>query len=203
MEEVPQEQQKVSDRKIYVFVAGLILTLFLLYIVGSFLLLSFISNKLGVNRKDLFNDLDYEETESVYDEVDEPLFEDESIFENNNEDEEVTPVVPENPAPPIIQQEVPKEIEPPCVKYKIYEGEFKSDKCYSSEDYQDLRYYLQQYNSAVFEYDAAENQMDVTCKGFSESFKELCEESKERKEDAEDDIEKYEDKIKEIISKGK
>jgi len=96
---------------------------------------------------------------------------------------------------------VPKQ-ESKCSRYKIYEGDFKSDKCYSEDDLADLRYYIQQYNSAVFSANAASSSMKFTCDG-SEFFKDRCSEYKKQYEDAKKDKNKYEDIVKSIIAKGK
>lgn len=89
-----------------------------------------------------------------------------------------------------------------CTNYKIYDGDFKSDKCYTSKDYNDLVYYISQYNMATFEYNSAKNTSEITCDG-SDFFKKSCEESKERMDDAKDKIGEYKSKIKTIISRGK
>ncbi len=104
----------------------------------------------------------------------------------------VSPTPPAPPAPPVQAN---------CIQYKIREGEFESDNCYTPADYDDLLYYLSRYNSAVFSYNSAISSMKITCNG-SEFFEEQCEEDEEQKDDAEDNIDEYEDKVKEIIARG-
>lgn len=99
-------------------------------------------------------------------------------------------------------EESSKPSEPNCTNFKIYEGEFKSDKCYDSETLRDLQHYISQYNSAIFTMNAAASSSRITCNG-SDFFKDSCERDKDRYEDAKDDKEKYEDKIKGLIKKGK
>lgn len=90
-----------------------------------------------------------------------------------------------------------------CTQYKIREGEFASDKCYTKSDYNDLMYYLQRYNSAIFEYNGAANQANVTCQGFTDEFKKLCEEAKAEMQKAEADKANYANTIRGIIAKGR
>lgn len=94
-----------------------------------------------------------------------------------------------------------KPASPSCTNFKIYEGEFKSDKCYDSETLRDLQYYISQYNSAIFTMNAAASSSRITCSG-SDFFKDSCERDKDRYEGAKDDKEKYEDKVKALIKKG-
>lgn len=115
----------------------------------------------------------------------------------------VTPSVPAEKTPeapkPVVQKPVtPK---PACTRYKIYEGSFKSDRCYTSADYKELMYYLDKYNDAAFQYNGAISAMRVTCNG-SEFFKNACKDDKEQKEDAEDDMNDATKKIKAIIQRG-
>jgi hypothetical protein len=89
-----------------------------------------------------------------------------------------------------------------CTQYKIYEGEFASDKCYSSQDYKDLQYYLSAYNSAVFSYNGAISSMRITCSG-SDFFKDSCDRDKSQKDEAEKKINEYKSTIQGIIARGK
>lgn len=89
-----------------------------------------------------------------------------------------------------------------CIRRNIREGEFASNKCYSREDYDDLEYYLQRFNSAVFSLEGAEASMRITCSG-SDFFKDSCERDKQQKSQAESDISKYRGIIQGIIAKGK
>ena len=66
----------------------------------------------------------------------------------------------------------------------------------------DLQYYLQRYNSAVFDQNAAVSGMKITCSG-SEFFKDECEEDKKQYDQAIKDIEQYKGTIDGIIAKGK
>ncbi|MGI5825888.1 MAG: hypothetical protein ACOX50_00570 [Patescibacteria group bacterium] len=90
-----------------------------------------------------------------------------------------------------------------CTRYKIYEGEFASDKCYSKQDYQDLWYYLGRFNDAVLTYNGAQGAIKVTCNGHSEMFKQTCEEKKKEAEAAQNDINRYREIINGIIARGK
>ncbi len=92
--------------------------------------------------------------------------------------------------------------QPSCTQYNIREGEFASNKCYSQQDYNDLIYYLDRFNSAVFSYNGAVGQMSVTCNG-SEFFKNQCDVNKQEKQQAENDMNKYRGIIQGIIAKGK
>lgn len=89
-----------------------------------------------------------------------------------------------------------------CIRRNIREGEFASNKCYSQGDYEDLEYYLNRFNSAVFTLDGAEASMRITCSG-SDFFKDSCERDKQRKSQAEVDISKYRGIIQGIIAKGR
>lgn len=107
------------------------------------------------------------------------------------------------PTPPLQKGSVsPSPSLETCIQYKIREGEFVSDKCYSQKDYDDLLYYLQRYNSSVFNRDGATESIKITCKG-SDFFKQSCEDDKKRLAEAEADIVKYRDIIRNIILKGK
>lgn len=103
---------------------------------------------------------------------------------------------------PGIKTQNTKPAAPACQQLKIYEGEFASDKCYSAQDYKDLQYYLQAYNSAIFSYNAAISGMSITCDG-SEFFKNECEEDQRNKSDAEAKISQYKGTIQSIMARGK
>ena len=90
----------------------------------------------------------------------------------------------------------------PCTRMNIREGEFSSNKCYSSQDYDDLVYYLNRFNNAVFTLNGANAAMKITCSG-SEFFKQSCEEDTKEKQQAESDIGKYRETVKSIIAKGR
>jgi len=99
-------------------------------------------------------------------------------------------------------QPAPTPAAPSCKRMKIYEGKFASDKCYSTQDYNDLSYYLSRYNSMVSQYNSAVSSMRITCNG-SEFFEDDCKQDKKEKEDASDKMSEYESKIKSIMSRGK
>lgn len=94
-----------------------------------------------------------------------------------------------------------------CVQKNIREGEFASNKCYSEKDYEDLNYYLQRYDSAVFDKKAAEDSMNITCHcrvaQECDFFKASCEKDKAAQATADGDIAKYKSTILGIIAKGK
>ncbi len=100
------------------------------------------------------------------------------------------------------QSSAQQNVVPACTQYNIREGEFASNKCYSQNDYSDLNYYINQFNSAVFSYNGANGQMSVTCNG-SDFFKEQCEVNKKEKEQAQADMDKYRGIINGIIARGK
>lgn len=92
---------------------------------------------------------------------------------------------------------------PSCIQYKIREGEFASDKCYSSSDLSDLEYQINKLNTAVFNYNGTVNQVNVTCNGFTESFKQECEQGKKDLERYNKDIEDAKNAIRASIAKGR
>lgn len=91
---------------------------------------------------------------------------------------------------------------PECTQYKIYEGQFVSDKCYSKQDLSDLLYYLKRYNNAVLDQNNAARSSKITCNG-STFFKSECENDKLQYEQALKDQDTYKIKVNEIIAKGK
>lgn len=114
-----------------------------------------------------------------------------------------TPIPTKKPAvPPAVKQQT-QPVVTNCIRKNIREGEFASNKCYSQQDFEDLEYYLNRYNSAVFDRDGAESFMGITCGGKSEMFQQDCEKQKARKAQAEADMNKYRDIIQGIIAKGK
>lgn len=106
--------------------------------------------------------------------------------------EESTPVQSKNNDSPVSS----------CISYNIREGEFASNKCYVQKDYDDLIYYLNRFNSAVFNNDAAVADMKITCSG-SDFFKKTCEEDKAKQTKAQEDINTYRGTINTIIGRGK
>lgn len=111
-----------------------------------------------------------------------------------------------SPSPAPVKKSAPVQQTQPvvsnCIRRNIREGEFAGNKCYSQQDYEDLEYYLQRYNSAVFSLDGAEASMRITCSG-SDFFKDSCERDKQQKSQAEADIQKYKGIIQGIIAKGR
>ena len=86
-------------------------------------------------------------------------------------------------------------------QFKIYEGEFASDKCYQTQDLEDLKYYLQRYNSAIFSQNAAARSSKITCNG-SDFFKDNCDRAKQQYDQALKDQETYKAQIQAILGKG-
>lgn len=72
---------------------------------------------------------------------------------------------------------------PSCEQFTIYEGKFKSDKCYAQKDYNELVYYLKQYNGAIYDQNSAARGSQITCNG-SDFFADECEEDKAQYEAA-------------------
>lgn len=112
------------------------------------------------------------------------------------------PVIEEKVEEPVVQAPVAPPVSN-CSTYKIYEGKFASEKCYTHQQLQDLQYYMSRYNSSIFDQNSAANTANTTCGGFSDAFKKLCDQAKEDYEDAKDDVEKYEGQIKDIIAEAK
>lgn len=90
-----------------------------------------------------------------------------------------------------------------CIQYKIREGEFASDKCYTKADYNDLMYYLQRYSAVAGAYNGEVAQANITCGGQSEMFKQSCEESKVAMQEYESEMQNYANTIRGIIAKGR
>lgn len=94
-----------------------------------------------------------------------------------------------------------------CINKNIREGEFASNKCYLQQDYDDLQYYLNQYNSAVFDKSSAESSMRITCscrvQQECDFFKDSCDRDKQKQAKADSDINKYRGIVQGIIAKGK
>lgn len=94
-----------------------------------------------------------------------------------------------------------------CLRKNIREGEFASNKCYSQSDYDDLNYYLNRYNSAVFDYNSAISSMIITCscrvQQECDFFKDSCDKDKKQKSDTEANIAQYKTTILSIIARGR
>jgi len=106
---------------------------------------------------------------------------------------------------PTVQQNQP--VNANCIRKNIREGEFASDKCYLQQDYEDLQYYLGQYQTAQLNLSAAEGSMRIPCNcrvpQECEFFKDSCESDKQQKIQAEADLNNYRSIIQGIIAKGK
>ncbi|PJE63325.1 hypothetical protein COU88_00140 [Candidatus Roizmanbacteria bacterium CG10_big_fil_rev_8_21_14_0_10_39_6] len=98
-------------------------------------------------------------------------------------------------------QQAPAQQASSCTQFKIYEGEFASDKCYQTQDLEDLKYYLQRYNSAIFSQNAAARSSKITCNG-SDFFKDNCDRAKQQYDQALKDQETYKAQIQAILGKG-
>lgn len=104
---------------------------------------------------------------------------------------QTVPVVPKTqPAPPAA-----------CYRMNIREGEFASNKCYSQQDYEDLSYYLNKYNSAVGSVSFYETKVRISC-GNNDFFK-TCEQDKKDQQANLDNIPRYRSIIQGIIAKGR
>lgn len=116
-----------------------------------------------------------------------------------------TPTATVKPAP-VVQTQAQPAVQN-CVYYNIREGEFASNKCYSQTDYDDLFYYLNKFNNAVFNKDAAQSSMKITCDCTRQSscdfFKASCDKDKASLSQAEADIAKYRGVVQGIIAKGR
>lgn len=93
-----------------------------------------------------------------------------------------------------------------CYRVEIKEGEYKSNKCYTRDDYTELKNYIWQIDKNTMELESAERRIEMTCEADSEQarefFKDSCEDAQEDKKEAEDNIEKYQNKIKDIVLKN-
>lgn len=96
---------------------------------------------------------------------------------------------------------------PSCIKVKTYaafsnDSELESNKCYSASDAEALEDAMRHYNNATFNYDGAANKANVTCQGFTDSFKQMCEESKKDVDKYKAEVDKYKAEVKAIIARG-
>lgn len=112
-----------------------------------------------------------------------------------------TPLPTQTPTqkPTVIQQ--PQPIISNCIRKNIREGEFASNKCYSQQDYEDLNYYLSQYNSAVWDVSFYETKVRITCG--NNDFHKTCEQDKKDQQANSDNIPRYRSTIQGIIARGK
>lgn len=129
----------------------------------------------------------------------------ESVTKTNTKD--TTAVDAIKPSTPTTAPTVnPAPAKPACTQLKIYEGEFKSNKCYVSQDYNDLTYYIGRFDDAAFSYNSASSTADFTCNGSDYSknfFKKDCDKAKSEKSQAKKDMEKYRALINAIIARGR
>jgi len=88
-----------------------------------------------------------------------------------------------------------------CTRKSIREGEFASNKCYTEADFEDLNYYLNQYNSAVSSVSFYETKVSISC-GNNDFFK-TCEQDKKDQQANLDNIPRYRSIIQGIIAKGR
>lgn len=88
-----------------------------------------------------------------------------------------------------------------CIQRNIREGEFASNKCYSQAHYEDLNYYLNQYNSAVGSVSFYETKVRITCG--NNDFHKTCEQDKKDQQANLDNVSRYRGIIQGIIARGK
>lgn len=107
--------------------------------------------------------------------------------------------VPIKKSAPAVQQTQPVYIN--CIRRNIREGEFASNKCYAQQDYEDLNYYLNQYNSAVGSVSFYETKVRISCG--NNDFHKTCEQDKKDQQANLDNIPRYRSIIQGIIARGK
>lgn len=191
-----------TDRKIVLFFALIITGVFLFTTLAS------VGLYLWYNKtnKHIIDTLTKNLTENES-EKQEAKLEEEPNYENYNLQEQ-TPTPTPTPTPTTIPSPSPNSTPTPkdeykpggCYRYTIYEGPFKSSKCYTQEDYSALQYYLSKYRMAEFAFKAAESSIKFTCD--KDFFKEACEEAKEQRSKSKKEMEKYANEINKIISRG-
>lgn len=79
---------------------------------------------------------------------------------------------------------------------------FESKKCYTQADANALDSAIDKYNKAVFNYNGAASRADVTCQGFTESFKQQCEQSKQDADKYKAEMDQYSGEIRAIQARG-
>ncbi|MBI2337851.1 hypothetical protein HYU95_01595 [Candidatus Daviesbacteria bacterium] len=104
------------------------------------------------------------------------------------------------PSPQKVQQKQAQPVTPNCIRKNIREGEFASNKCYLQQDYEDLNYYLDKYNSALGSVSFYETKVRISC-GNNDFFK-TCEQDKKDQQANSDNIPRYKSIIQGIIAKG-
>ena len=119
--------------------------------------------------------------------------------------ESSTPAVTSTPTPTSAPTPTPT---PSCIKVKTSgmftnDSEFAGDKCYTRADANLLDNAIESYNKAIFNYNGAASQANVTCQGFTESFKQMCEESKKNADKYKAEVDRYSAEIKAIMARGK
>lgn len=137
------------------------------------------------------------------DPIKEKLETDIQVISNNISYKEV-PIELILPSTPTTQtQTTKKEVSASCKTLQIPSGEFASNKCYLNSDYNELNGYLNSFNTAAFNYNSAASQANVTCGGFTDSFKQKCEQSKKDMEAAKASMEGFRNAINAVIARGK
>jgi len=88
-----------------------------------------------------------------------------------------------------------------CISKNIREGEFASNKCYTTQDYEDLEYYLNKYTSATGSVSFYETKVNITCG--NNDFHKTCDQDKKDQQANLDNIPRYRGIIQGIIARGK
>lgn len=125
-----------------------------------------------------------------------------------------TPTPTPTPRPTAVPTPTPTPIPPTptptpsCTVVKTYgmfdnNPEFEAEKCYTYSDARALDDAIRKLNNAIFNYTGAANQANVTCQGFTESFKQMCEQSKQDADKYKAEIDKYKAEIHAIMARGK
>lgn len=92
---------------------------------------------------------------------------------------------------------------PNCKQMNIPGGEFASNKCYSTADYNELNGYISAFNNASFTYNGAAGKANVVCNGFTESFAQQCEQAKKDMDASKASMDGYRVAINAVIARGK
>ncbi|MFA6981977.1 MAG: hypothetical protein WC243_03075, partial [Patescibacteria group bacterium] len=90
-----------------------------------------------------------------------------------------------------------------CYEYEIRDGEYKSNKCYSYSDYNELSRAYSDYETVLWNIDWAESGIDITCDSDWDKFKESCDDYREQKDDFENEKDELEEKIEYLLTKGR
>jgi len=117
--------------------------------------------------------------------------------------EQVTPMPQEpteTPAPTLAPTSAVPAL-PSCTNLNIREGKFASNKCYDATTLADLRYYLDRYDSVVFDLNGANDDSKITCNG-SAFFAAQCDQDKKTISDDQAKLDSYTTIIQGLIAKG-